>query len=436
MVSTSRVKLRPARSLNKDVSKALAVAASSHRESPGWLALTPLVSHTIRLTVHELFPEVSKVTSDVTGATPRGPWSDVSDDKWNDWRWQQQNRLRSAQDFDALGGHFELSDGERHAISATADAFRMGITPYYATLMDRSDPQCPVRQQAIPHPDELNPSPVDLRDPLGEERHMTVPGITHRYPDRVLFYVTHHCPVYCRHCTRKRKVSDPTSAAAKAQIATGLDYIRSHPEVRDVLVSGGDPMTLSDARLDTLLGAIRAIPHVEIIRLCTRNPVTLPQRFSDATIAMLKRHQPVLVHTHFNHPGECTPEAARCLRRLADGGLSVANQMVLLKGVNDDADVVRATNHWLLRQRCRPYYLFQADLAEGISHFRTTVAAGLDIIRALRGHTSGMAVPHYVIDGPGGGGKIPLVPEYIIEQDDERIVFRNWAGEIYEYPAR
>jgi len=374
------------------------------------------------------------VETDIAGKAPRAAiWADVPDSDWDDWRWQQRNRLRTAADLERV---LELTDDERSAIAATAGDFRMAVTPYYASLMDPKDPDCPVRAQGVPRLAELDRSEVDLDDPLGEERYMPVPGITHRYPDRVLFYVTHNCPVYCRHCTRKRKVSDPRTAAHNDQVQGGLDYIRAHPEVRDVLVSGGDPMTFSDDRLDDLLTALREIAHVEVIRLCTRNPVTLPQRFTAETLAMLARHQPILVHTHFNHPRECTPEAARILRALADAGLNVANQMVLLKGVNDDAEVVKDTNLWLLRQRCRPYYLFQADLAAGISHFRTSVQTGLDIMRALRGANSGMAVPTYVIDAPGGGGKIPLVPDYIISRDDDAVVFRNWKGDIYTYPAR
>jgi lysine 2,3-aminomutase len=378
--------------------------------------------------------EAGPVAADILGESTRAPcWRDVPDALWNDWRWQQRNRVRTA---DELARVIHLTSDEARAIEATGGEFRMAITPYYASLMDPDDPNCPVRAQAVPKMVELERSAVDLDDPLGEERYMPVPGITHRYPDRVLFYVTHNCPVYCRHCTRKRKVSDPRSAAPNDQVGLGLDYIRSRPEVRDVLVSGGDPMTFSDDRLDDLLAALREIPHVEVIRLCTRNPVTLPQRFTPETIRMLQQHNPIFVHTHFNHPRECTPEAARTLRALADAGLNVANQMVLLRGVNDDADVIKQTNLWLLRQRCRPYYLFQADLAAGISHFRTPVETGLAILKALRGPNSGMAVPTYVIDAPGGGGKIPMVPDYIESQDDERITFRNWQGVVYEYPTR
>ncbi len=369
---------------------------------------------------------------DVIGDSARGPWADVDDSDWTDWRWQQQHRIRTLSELSRV---IDPSEGEVRAIEATADRFRMAITPYYAALMDPSDPQCPVRRQAVPHLDELTVHPRDLDDPLGEDAFMPVPGITHRYPDRALFYVTHNCPVYCRHCTRKRKVADPRSAASHAQLDAGLAYIAAHPEIRDVLVSGGDPLSLSDERLDAVLGSVAAIRHVELIRLCTRNPVTLPCRFVPALVERLRRHQPVYVHTHFNHPRECTPEAARCLRMLADAGFTVANQMVLLRGINDDAAVVREVNHWLLRQRCRPYYLFQADLAEGISHFRTSVEAGLDIIRALRGHTSGMAVPHYVIDAPGGGGKIAVVPDHGLRREGGDWVFENYLGQTYRYPA-
>jgi len=301
--------------------------------------------------------------------------------------------------------------------------------------MDPADPLCPIRQQAVPSPAELVHSPVDLADPLGEEAHMPVPGLTHRYPDRALLYATHNCPVYCRHCTRKRKVGDPTSAATHQQLEAALDYLRQHDEVRDVLVSGGDPMSLSDDRLVDLLARLRAIPHLEIIRLCTRNPVTLPHRFTPALLERLKALQPLFVHTHFNHPAECTPEAARCLRALANAGLNTANQMVLLRGVNDDLEVVRETNLWLLRQRCRPYYLFQADLADGIGHFRTPIQTGLDILKGLRGFSSGMAVPHFVIDAPGGGGKVPLLPDYVVRRDEEEIVVRAYNGDEYSYPA-
>jgi lysine 2,3-aminomutase len=280
---------------------------------------------------------------------------------------------------------------------------------------------------------ELNFAPNDLDDPLAEERDMPVPGITHRYPDRVLFYTTHNCPVYCRHCTRKRKVSDPTSATAKAQIEGALAYIEEHSEIRDIVISGGDPLSLSDDRLDYILGRLRAIPHVEIFRLGTRNLVTLPQRVTDDFVRMLRAHHPVYVNTHFNHPKECTAEAFEAARKLADAGCVIGNQMVLLKGVNDDPVVVKELNHKLLLMRIRPYYIYQCDLSKGISHFRTPVEAGLRIIRALRGHTSGLAVPHFVVDAPNGGGKIPLNPDYVVSHQGKRWVLRNYAGEEFTY---
>jgi lysine 2,3-aminomutase len=285
----------------------------------------------------------------------------------------------------------------------------------------------------VPTLGELVFTPVDLEDPLAEERDMPVPGITHRYPDRVLFYTTHNCPVYCRHCTRKRKVADPTSAAAKQQIEGGLKYIEEHTEIRDIVISGGDPLSLSDERLDYLLGRLRAIPHVEIFRLGTRNLVTLPQRITDDFVKIVRKYHPVFVNTHFNHPKECTAEAFEACRRVADAGCVIGNQMVLLKGVNDSPPLVKELNHKLLMMRVRPYYIYQCDLAQGISHFRTPVETGLEIIEALRGHTSGLAVPHFVVDGPDGGGKIPLAPNYVVKHEGKTWVLRNYAGKQFTY---
>jgi lysine 2,3-aminomutase len=299
--------------------------------------------------------------------------------------------------------------------------------------MDPEDPSCPIRLQSVPKMEETFVSAVDLEDPLAEERDMPTPGITHRYPDRVLFYTTHNCPVYCRHCTRKRKVADPTTAAAKRQIEDSLAYIEKHTEIRDVVISGGDPLSLSDDRLDYILGRLRAIPHVEIFRLGTRNLVTLPQRVTDDFVHMLREHHPVYVNTHFNHPKECTAEAFEAARRIADAGCVIGNQMVLLKGVNDDPAIVKELNHRLLLMRIRPYYIYQCDLAKGISHFRTPVETGIRIIEALRGHTSGLAVPQFVIDAPNGGGKIPVNPNYVVRHEGKRWVLRNYAGKEYEY---
>ncbi len=369
----------------------------------------------------------------VTSRFPPGPrsiWGDAPDALWNDWHWQQRERVTR---LDQLERVIRVTPEERRAAVETDAEFHMGITPYYAALMDPEDPACPIRLQSVPTLGELNILPSDLEDPLAEERDMPVPGITHRYPDRVLFYTTHNCPVYCRHCTRKRKVSDPTSAAAKRQIEESLAYIAAHPEIRDVVISGGDPLSLSDERLDYILGRLRAIPHIDIFRLGTRNLVTLPQRVTDDLVYMLRHHHPVYVNTHFNHPKECTAEAFEAARRLADAGCVIGNQMVLLKGVNDDPAVVMALNHKLLLMRIRPYYIYQCDLARGISHFRTPVETGIRIIEALRGHTSGLAVPQFVVDAPSGGGKIPVNPDYVVSHEGKRWVLRNWTGQRFEY---
>ncbi len=355
-------------------------------------------------------------------------WADVPPGDWNDWHWQQRNRLRSA---DELAAVVRLTADERDACERAP--FALAVTPYYASLMDPEDPSCPVRRQAVPTTAELVVRPEEREDPLAEESHMPAPGLTHRYPDRALLYATHNCTVYCRHCNRKRKVGDPRSAPHPRDFAAALAYLRAHREVRDVLVSGGDPLTLSDDRLEALLGELRSIPHLEIVRLATRNPVTLPQRITPELASMLRRHHPIYVNTHFNHPKECTAEAALALERLADAGCVLGNQMVLLKGVNDAVEPVRTLNHWLLRHRCRPYYIFQADLAEGIAHFRTPVESGIAIIEGLRGHTSGLAVPHYVVDLPGGGGKVSLGPDYLVGREGKKLTFRNYAGERYDY---
>jgi lysine 2,3-aminomutase len=360
----------------------------------------------------------------------RAVWQDVAAADWDDWRWQQRRRITRLEELEEV---IRVTPGERRACQETAGQFHMAITPYYAALMDPDDPRCPIRLQAVPTLGELTLLPMELEDPLAEERYMPVPGITHRYPDRALLYTTHNCPVYCRHCTRKRKVADPTSAAARRQIDAAIDYVARTPAIRDVVISGGDPLSLSDERLDHILGRLRAIPHVEIFRLGTRNLVTLPQRVTDDLVRMLRAHHPVYVNTHFNHPRECTAEAYEACRRLADAGCVIGNQMVLLKGVNDDPRTVMELNHKLLLMRVRPYYIYQCDLAQGISHFRTPVEAGVKIMQALRGHTSGLAVPHFVIDAPGGGGKIPINADYVVKHDGKRWVLRNYAGEEYEY---
>lgn len=357
-------------------------------------------------------------------------WKDVSDADWNSWIWQQQKRIKSMEQLEKV---LKVTPEEREAFEKSDAMFHMGITPYYAALMDANDPNCPVRLQSVPKMGELTIRPEDREDPLAEERDMPVPGVTHRYPDRVLFYTTHNCPVYCRHCTRKRKVSDPSSSAANKQLEEGLAYIESHKEIRDVVISGGDPLSNSDDRLEYILSRLRAMDHIEVFRIGTRNLVTLPHRVTDAFVQMIRKYHPVFVHTHFNHPKECTQEAFDACARLADAGAVINNQMVLLKGVNDDAKIVKRLNQLLLMMRVRPYYIFQCDMSQGIGHFRVPIEKGLEIMEQLRGWTSGMAVPYYVVDAPGGGGKIPLIPNYVVKHEGKRWTLRNFEKEIYEY---
>ncbi len=372
-----------------------------------------------------------RVGQNVWKTAPRGrAWVDTPAELWNSWIWQQQNRVRR---MDQLEACVDVTDDERLAFEKSSEIFNMAVTPYYASLMDPKDPDCPIRLQSVPKMGELTILPTEMEDPLAEERDMPVPGITHRYPDRVLFYTTHHCPVFCRHCTRKRKVADPTSAAQKKQIDDGLEYIRKTPAIRDVVISGGDPLSNSDERLDYIMGSLRKIPHVEVFRLGTRNLVTLPHRITDDFVRIIKTHTPMFVHTHFNHPKECTAEAFDACLRIAEAGIPINNQMVLLKGVNEDPEIVKRLNHLLLMMRVRPYYIFQCDMSQGISHFRTPIQTGINIIEKLRGHTSGMAVPHFVIDAPGGGGKIPVLPEYVKKHEGNKWFLRNYEGKEFIY---
>ena len=357
-------------------------------------------------------------------------WKDVEDKDWNSWIWQQQKRIKS---MDQLEKVISVTQEERDAFAGSHENFNMGITPYYASLMDPNDPNDPIRLQSVPKAGELNILSTDWEDPLQEERDMPVPGITHRYPDRVLFYTTHNCPVYCRHCTRKRKVADPTSSAANQQLEDSLAYIEAHKEVRDVVISGGDPLSNSDDRLEYILSRLRAMDHIEVFRIGTRNLVTLPARVTDAFAKMLTKYHPVFVHTHFNHPNECTLEAFDACAKIADAGCVIHNQMVLLKGINDTPEIVKTLNHKLLMMRVRPYYIFQCDMSQGISHFRTPIETGINIIEHLRGWTSGMAVPQFVIDAPGGGGKIPMLPNYLIKHEGKKWTLRNFRGTHHEY---
>ncbi|OEU65449.1 MAG: lysine 2,3-aminomutase [Desulfovibrio sp. S3730MH75] len=352
---------------------------------------------------------------------------------WTDWKWHIRNTIKTVSSFEkALGITF--SDRERKVHEMTLRKFPLGITPYYLSLIDVEDYENdPVFLQSFPSPKELVIERCDMSDPLHEDEDSPVPGITHRYPDRVLFHVSNLCSMYCRHCTRKRKVGDMDSVPSKQQLEQGIEYIRNTPQVRDVLLSGGDPLMLSDEKLDWLLTKIREIEHVEVVRIGTRMPVVLPYRITDDLVNMLKKHHPLWVNTHFNHPREVTHSSRRALAKLADAGIPLGNQSVLLAGVNDCPRLIKTLNHKLVKSRVRPYYLYQCDLSEGLSHFRTPVGKGIEIMESLRGHTSGFAVPTYVIDAPGGGGKIPVMPNYIISWASNKVVLRNYEGVITTY---
>jgi len=357
-------------------------------------------------------------------------WADATEEQWNDWKWQVSHRITN---LDQLKQVVNLTEEEERAIRDSEHLFRLGITPHYATLIDPDDPNCPMRLQAVPKYDELAWADYEMGDPLHEDVDSPVPGLTHRYPDRVLFLITHECSLYCRHCTRRRIVGDQ-EATSTAMLDAAFEYIRNHPEIRDVLISGGDPLAVPDKRLEYVISNLRKIPHVEIVRIGSRMPVVLPQRITPELVDMLKKYHPIWFNTHFNHPFEVQAPAAReAMERLANAGIPTGNQSVLLKGINDCAVVMKKLVHELVKIRCRPYYIYNCDLSEGLSHFRTTVSKGLAIIEALRGHTSGYAVPTFVVDAPGGGGKIPVMPQYLISQSDGRVMLRNFEGNIAIY---
>lgn len=358
--------------------------------------------------------------------------------QWKDWKWQLRNCIKTVDQFEELLG-ITLEKSYRKKIELTLRKFPLAITPYYLSLINADDyKNDPVFMQSFPSPDELIISKHDMSDPLSEDVDSPAPGITHRYPDRVLFHVSNVCAMYCRHCTRKRKVGDTDSVPGKQEIIDAIEYIRQTPVIRDVLLSGGDPLMLSNDFLDWILTELRAIPHVQVIRIGTRMPVVLPYRITDDLVKVLKKHHPIWVNTHFNHPREVTASSREALSILADAGIPLGNQSVLLAGVNDCPRIMKALVHKLVENRVRPYYLYQCDLSEGLSHFRTPVGKGIEIMESLRGHTSGFAVPTYVIDAPGGGGKIPLSPNYLISLSTNKVVLRNYEGVIttYQEPDR
>ena len=361
----------------------------------------------------------------------QGHWSHVPEEQWQSWVWQLQNRLTRAEH---LEKYLLLTPEEKAGCAFADKRLSLAITPYFFNLIDTNDPECPLRRQVIPRGEETYVAPDELLDPVGEEKHMVVESLVHRYPDRVLFLVTDRCAAYCRYCTRSRMVSNAQDYNFHPAFEAGLRYIESHPEIRDVLLSGGDPLLLADTKLRYLFQRLRSIDHVEFIRVGTRIPVFLPQRITPRLCEIFKEFGPIWMCIHVNHPAECTLELNEACSRLSYAGVPLGNQSVLLRGVNDDLDTMRSLVHRLLMMRVRPYYLYQCDLISGSAHLRTDVSVGIEIIRGLRGHTTGYAVPQFVIDAPGGGGKVPINPEYIEELTDSEVVLRNYEGKRFRYP--
>ena len=354
----------------------------------------------------------------------------VTDEQWNDWRWQVENRIQTLED---LKKYIELTPEEEEGVKACLGTLRMAITPYYLSLIKPGDPRDPVRLQAIPTSKELHQSCADLLDPLHEDEDSPAPGLTHRYPDRCLLLITDECSMYCRHCTRRRFAGQSDAGMPVDQVDQAIEYIRKTPQVRDVLLSGGDALLCSDERLEYIIAKLREIPHVEIVRIGSRTPVVLPQRITPELCNMLKKYHPIWLNTHFNHPNEITEEAAAACARLADAGVPLGNQSVLLAGINDCVHTMKKLVNELAKIRVRPYYIYQCDLSMGLEHFRTPVSKGIEIIEALRGHTSGYCVPTFVVDAPGGGGKTPVMPQYVISQTPHKVVLRNYEGVITTY---
>ncbi|MBI3962582.1 MAG: lysine 2,3-aminomutase [Deinococcus sp.] len=368
------------------------------------------------------------VVAQVNEDKPPSPWAGVSEEQWNDWLWQLRNRITTLEGLEKV---LALTPAERRAIQE-GTGFRFSLTPYFSTLLE-DDPNGPIRRQVIPHYDEIRLKNVGVDDPLSEDHDSPVPGLVHRYPDRVLIFGTDQCASYCRYCTRKRAVGVTQQRISFSQYEQIMAYLRAHTEVRDVLISGGDPLILADSVLDHLLGELRRIPHIEVVRLGSRVPIFLPQRITDCLCNVLKKYHPLYINVHVNHPAEMTLEARTALGKLADAGIPLGSQTVLLAGINDCPNVMKRLMHLLVMSRVRPYYIYQCDPVEGSYHFRTPVSKGIEIIEHLRGHTTGFAVPTYVVDAPGGGGKIPLMPNYLLAQSEDHVVLRNFEGVITTY---
>ena len=362
-----------------------------------------------------------------------GYWAsrNVSPDDWNSWSWQLRNRVTTLAQ---LEEHLVLAEEERAGVLLSGNKLALAVTPHFFNLIHPTDPDCPIRRQVIPRIEETWDHQEEMADPCGEDSHMPVPGLVHRYPDRVLFLVTDRCASYCRYCTRSRVVSGAGEQELHTEFEAAYRYLESHPEIRDVLLSGGDALLLSDNRLEAMLKRLRSIPHIEFIRIGSRVPIVLPQRITPELCRMLARYHPLWMSVPRNHPRELTSQVKAALERLADHGVPLGNQSVLLRGVNDDPVVYKTLVQKLLRCRVRPYYLYQCDLIKGSSHLRTSVAKGIEIIEQLRGHTTGYAVPQFVIDAPGGGGKVPINPDYLIHRDDGVTLVRNYENKVFAYP--
>ena len=379
-----------------------------------------------------LFPtrEEERKVEEVKESIPSA-WKGISEKEWNDWRWQLRHRVTTLEQLQEI---LQLIPEEIEGIKQSKGRLALAVTPYFVSLMDPSNPNCPIRRQAVPRIEECHLSKNDMVDPCGEDKNSPVSGLVHRYPDRVLLLVTDQCATYCRYCTRRRLVGSNERPITQGNFEEVLKYLRTHKKVRDVLLSGGDPLLLENERLEEILSRLRMIPHIELLRIGTRAPVTLPQRITVGLVRMLKKYHPLMISIHFTHPKEITDAVRRACNDLADGGIPLGSQTVLLKGINDKPNVMKKLVHELLKIRVRPYYIYQCDLATGTEHFRTSVATGIQIIEKLRGHTTGYAIPTYVIDAPGGGGKIPIEPEYVISKEKGKLVLRNYEGQVFEYP--
>lgn len=362
-----------------------------------------------------------------------GYWRDanVSPEDWSSAQWQLKNRVTT---LEGLEKHLVLSQEERAGVLLSGNKLALAITPHFFNLIHPTDPDCPIRRQVVPRIEETLDDDSEMADPCGEDNHMPVPGLVHRYPDRVLFLVTDRCASYCRYCTRSRVVSGVGDQELHTEFEAAFRYLEKHTEIRDVLLSGGDALLFSDSKLEGLIKRLRAIKHIEFIRIGSRVPIFLPQRITPSLCEMLARYHPVWMSVHTNHPRELTTEVKAALEMLANHGIPLGNQSVLLRGVNDDADVMKSLVHKLLMCRVRPYYLYQCDLIQGSSHLRTSVRKGVEIIESLRGHTTGYGVPQFVIDAPGGGGKVPVNPDYVLMRDEQRTLIRNYEGKVFEYP--